>query len=279
MKNILVPVDFTDVSKYGTQLAVKVATYLHAKIYFLNVITLPSHILLTNDGEIFEDGDFDTSEVKKRKAENSQKMQQWLNSYFPAGESIVVYGSINDQILKQANKINADLIVLGTQTNSGVKELINPTHGEYIAMHANMPVLSLKCDRSDMEVKSIVLASSFRIDDVPHADVAIMLQKAFNAKMYLLRVNTPGDMMADGEAEKHMKAFADKYNLENYEICTYNDHNVEDGIVHFVAKHDVDIITIGSKQRTGLNKLINGCVSADLVNHVYKPILTFKLKD
>jgi nucleotide-binding universal stress UspA family protein len=76
-----------------------------------------------------------------------------------------------------------------------------------------------------------------------------------------------------------MKIFAAEHGIENYEICIYNDKTVEDGIVHFVAKYDIDIITIGTNQRTGLNKIINGCVSADLVNHVYKPILTFKLKD
>jgi nucleotide-binding universal stress UspA family protein len=191
---------------------------------------------------------------------------------------LVKYGHINEEILKQANVLNADLIVLGTQTNTGIKELFNPTHGEYIAMHADIPVLTLKCDRSDMEVKSIVLASSFKVPEIPNAEIVLAFQKAFGAKLYLLRINTPADFIPDGEAERNMKLFALMNNLENYELCIYNDNDVEDGILHFVAKHNIDIIAIGSKQRTGLNKLINGCVSSDLVNHVYKPILTFKLK-
>jgi nucleotide-binding universal stress UspA family protein len=279
MNKILVPIDFTDISKYGTQLAVKVATYLKAPLHFLNVVPLPSHILLTNEGKIFEDGDFDTSIPKQLMQKNTAAMQNWVNTYYPGATWQVVYGQINDTICKVADKEAVSLIVLGTHAKSGIQEILQSSHGEYVAMHAKVPVLTLKCDRSDLTVKSIVLASSFRKPDVPHADMAIALQKAFNAKMYLLRIITPNDFIPDAEVENNMKIFAAEHGIENYEICIYNDKTVEDGIVHFVAKYDIDIITIGTNQRTGLNKIINGCVSADLVNHVYKPILTFKLKD
>lgn len=279
MKKIVVPVDFTDISKYGTELAVKIAAHLDAEIHFLNIVTLPSHILLTPEGDIFEDGDFDVSVPRKLKEENMVKLKSWIEQYAPTSKSCVCFGHVNEQIMKYADSIHADLIVMGTHINMGVKELLNSSYAEYIAMHTSVPIITLKCDRSDMQVKSIVLASSFKIADIPHCEMALALQKAFNAKLYLLRVNTANDFIPDGEAEKHMKAFAAKYELQNYEIAIYNDKEVEDGIMHFVAKHDIDIIAIGSKQRTGVNKIINGCVSADVLNHLYKPILTFKLKD
>ena len=73
---ILVPVDFTDISAYGTKLAVQLSGYLNAAIHFIHVVHLPSHILLTNDGELFEDGDFNTDEVKKTKANAEIKIKQ-----------------------------------------------------------------------------------------------------------------------------------------------------------------------------------------------------------
>jgi nucleotide-binding universal stress UspA family protein len=76
-----------------------------------------------------------------------------------------------------------------------------------------------------------------------------------------------------------MEAFAAKQNLSNVEFAVYNDNDIEEGIIHYAAKENIDVIAIGSMQRTGLNKFINGCVSADLVNHVFKPLLTFKLKN
>jgi nucleotide-binding universal stress UspA family protein len=246
-------------------------------LHLINIIPLPSHILLTDQGEILDDGDFDTSVPKKQREENALKLEQWKQQYAPGAITCVCFGHVNEQLLDYANKHNAGLIVMGTHPSFGVQELLNSSHGEYAAMHAKMPLLTVKCDRSDLQIKSLVLANSFKSADIPHAEMALALQKAFNAKLYLLRINTPNDFVSDADAERNMKEFASKNQLENVEYCIYNDNDVEDGIVHFVAKHDIDVIAIGSKQRTGLNKIINGCVSADLVNHVMKPILTHPL--
>ena len=75
-----------------------------------------------------------------------------------------------------------------------------------------------------------------------------------------------------------MQAFAGKHHLQNADFAVFDDVDVEDGILHFSAEHHIDMLVIGSMQRTGLNKMINGCVSADLVNHATKPLLTFALK-
>lgn len=279
MEKIVVPVDFSDISAYGSSLAVKVAAHLHAELHFIHVVPLPSHVLLTPEGELFEDGDFDTSIPKKQKEVAGVQMKSWVEKYYPSAVSCVCYGHVNEDVIKYADKHKASLIIMGTHAVSGVKELLTNSHSEYIAMHSHIPLMTLKCDRSDMEVKKIVLAGSFKDDDVPHCEMALAIQKAFKAQLYLLRVNTANNFLADGEAYRHMRAFAEKHKLEDVEFAVYSDNDVEEGIMHFVAKNNIDIIAIGSKQRKGLNKIINGCVSADLLNHVYKPILTFKLKD
>jgi nucleotide-binding universal stress UspA family protein len=171
------------------------------------------------------------------------------------------------------------MIVMGTHGASGMKELISGSHAEYVAMHVAMPVLTLKCERDSLEMKSIVLAGSFTQDDIPHCEAVLELQKAFDSKLHLLRVNTSGNFLPDHEAISHMKAFAQKHALSNVEYAVYSDHSLEDGIIQYAAHNDIDMIAIGSMQRTGLSKFIHGCVSADLVNHVFKPLLTFRLKD
>jgi nucleotide-binding universal stress UspA family protein len=35
---------------------------------------------------------------------------------------------------------------------------------------------------------------------------------------------------------------------------------------------------IGSNQRTGFARFLKGCVSAELINHAEKPLLTFPIK-
>jgi nucleotide-binding universal stress UspA family protein len=279
MQTIITPVDFTDLSAYGSKLAADVAKHTHAQLHFLHIIPLPSHVLLTPEGDLFEDGDFDTSVPRKQKQEAEIKMQAWKEVYYPQAITSICFGKINEELLKYASTQEASLIVMGTHQTIGVKELLQNSHAEYVAMHSNAPVLSLKCDCSHMQVKSIVLAASFKTDDVPHCETVLKLAAAFNAKLHLLRVNIPSDKLEDKIILTNMSAFATKHQLVNVEFAIINHQDVEDGIMQYVADLDIDILAIGSKQRTGLNKIINGCVSADLVNHAMKPILTFKLKN
>lgn len=279
MQKIIIPTDFSDLSNYGLSLAVKVADHTPSELHLLHVINLPSHILLTNDGELMEDGEMDISVPKKQKEAALLKLEAIKRQTKHAVIYCVCFGHINEEVVKYAEKTNADLIVMGTHGATGIKELINGSHSEYVAMHAQAPVFSLKCDRSDMEIKSIVLASSFKEDDLPNCEMVVKLQHAFNAKLHLLRINTKNNYLSDSEAKLHMEAFAAKQNLSDVEFAVYNDNDIEEGIIHYAAKENIDVIAIGSMQRTGLNKFINGCVSADLVNHVFKPLLTFKLKN
>jgi nucleotide-binding universal stress UspA family protein len=275
---VLAPVDFSDISKYGTTLAVKVARELNAELHFLNVIPLPSHILLTPEGELFEDGDFDISEQQLKKTENVLKMKAWVEEFCSDASSRVCFGQVNDQILDYSNKINADLIVMGTHATFGLQNLLNKSHAEYVAMHAKMPMLSVKCDRSDTQIKSVVLANSFNNTEIENSEITIAIQRAFEAKLYLLRICNPNEVQENSQFENNMREFASKNKLENVEFATFIDADIEDGIMRFVAEKDIDIISIGSHQRTGLNKIINGCVSADVLNHAMKPILIHPLK-
>jgi hypothetical protein len=125
----------------------------------------------------------------------------------------------------------------------------------------------------------MMLASSFSGEDIPHCERLLELQKTFNAQLHLVRINTALGFLPDDQAIANMKAFAEKHGISNVEYAVYNTDNVEDGIIQYAAGKDIELIAIGSMQRIGLSKILNSCVTADLVNHIYKPLLTFKLKD
>jgi nucleotide-binding universal stress UspA family protein len=279
MKTILIPVDFSDLSAYGSSLAMDVAKHTGAQLHFVHVISLPSHVLLTPEGDLFEDGDFDTSIPRKQKAEAEQKMEEWKAKYDSNATTCVCFGKVNEELMNYTKAHDASLIVMGTHQTVGVKELLQSSHAEFLALHSDVPILSLKCDRSDMKIKSMVLAASFKTPDVPNCETALLLSQAFDAQLHLLRVNTSSDILPDTIVMQNMQTFAEKHKIKHANFAIANHHDVEDGIMEFVAQYDIDVLAIGSKQRTGLNKIINGCLSADLVNHALKPILTFKLKD
>lgn len=278
MKKILIPVDFSDVSKFGIDIAKKIAKTSNVELHLLNIISLPSHILLDKNGELVEDGEMDIQALKLLKIEAELKMRNLLDSLADYEvKSCICFGHLNEETIKYAKNNTIDLIVMGTRGSTGIKEYITGSNAEYVAMHATAPVFTVKCDRSEMQIKSLVFTNSFKSEINTFPEIIKNIQEAFNAEIHLLRVNTPNTFMSDDEVLVNMKKFVDKYKLIDVKYAVINDKEVESGIEKYSLFNNVDVISIGSRQRTGVNKLINGCISADLVNHVFKPIITYKI--
>lgn len=279
MKNILIATDFSELSLYALGLAERIAEKTGATLHLLTVINLPSHILISNEGELLDDCEMDTTEVRTKRFEAIEKLNNIKQKSQVDIHVHSRYGSINERVVHCSKELKIDLIIMASHGIHNLKEKIAGSHTEYVAMHAKAPVLSIKSDESGHEFETILLAGSFQEDDIPNCELVIALQQVFNSKIHLLRINTPKNFIPDHDAKLHMKAFAEKHGIVDPHYSVYNDHSVEEGIVHYAEKESIDMIVIGSMQRTGLTKFVHGCVSASLVNHSTKPLLTFPLKN
>jgi nucleotide-binding universal stress UspA family protein len=278
MKKILIPVDFSDLARHAFELGKQLQRELQAELHFVHIVTLPSHILLTPDGELFDDDEMDITQLQLEHAQAERKLKAWIDDVQSNVVNKVLYGHVNETLLHYAQKIKADMVLMGTHGAFGMRELLNGSHAEYLAMHADMPILSLKGE-AGKRIEKMVLAADFTAILPKNISLLLALRKALQAQLYLLQIQKPGKRKREVEIQEQMSAFAEANGLEDVAYAIFPADDLEEGIVRFAADNNIDLIAIGSMQRTGLNKLINGCISADLVNHVQKPIFTFKLKD
>ena len=278
MKKILIPVDFSNLARHAFELGKQLQSELQAELHFVHIVTLPSHILLTPDGELFDDDEMDITQLQLEHAQAERKLMAWIGNVQSNVVNKVLYGHVNETLLHYAQKIKADMVLMGTHGAFGMRELLNGSHAEYLAMHADMPILSLKGE-AGKRIEKMVLAADFTAILPTNISLLLALRSALQAQLYLLQIQKPGKRKREVEIQEQMSAFAEANGLEDVAYAIFPAEDLEEGIVRFAANNNIDLIAIGSMQRTGLNKLINGCISADLVNHVQKPIFTFKLKD
>jgi nucleotide-binding universal stress UspA family protein len=278
MKKILIPVDFSDLARHAFELGKQLQSELQAELHFVHIVTLPSHVLLTPDGELFDDDEMDITQLQLEHAQAERKLMAWIDNVQSNVVNKVLYGHVNETLLHYAQKIKADMVLMGTHGAFGMRELLNGSHAEYLAMHADMPILSLKGE-AGKRIEKMVLAADFTAILPTNISLLLALRSALQAQLYLLQIQKPGKRKREVEIQERMSAFAEANGLEDVAYAIFPAEDLEEGIVRFAANNNIDLIAIGSMQRTGLNKLINGCISADLVNHVQKPIFTFKLKD
>ncbi|MBA3900206.1 MAG: universal stress protein [Bacteroidetes bacterium] len=273
---ILIPTDFSQQVDYAWLITQKLGEQLEMEVHFLHV-ELSSGITLDEAGNLVSGEDVDLSFYNKLKEMAEDKLQSICAPRSNKISTHIAFGPVKDKIIEFANAGGFDLIVMGTKGAHGLKELFSGTETQQVVRHSKVPVLSLMCNRSELNIKNILLIHEMGKNEPQNLQLMKNIQKAFNAKIHLLKI-IESDSKKDAELSK-IAEFALLNKIENFEAHILKDSDVEAGIIHFNQMHEMDIVCIGTHGRTGFSKFIKGSVAEKLVNHLFKPIITFHLND
>lgn len=277
MKYILVPTDFSDLGNYAYDVANIIAKNTSAKIIAISIVPGPQGALYSNSGQLLNDDGNDYTEWDKKLSANKTKMVDWMENKSNIIDSFCTIGNVDKTILEFSEDNDIDLIVMGTNGLFQKSIWTAGSHAEYITSHSEIPVLTLKCDRSDLDLNEIVLVSDFLENKKIDLKIVKEIQKAYKSKILLLKIKTPKYTRDDEKIRADMEAWAKTNILENYSINIYPDSGVESGIGKFCAAKDIDLIALGTHQSNGFSKLFKENISDDVVNHLFHPILTFPI--
>lgn len=277
MKKILVPCDFSESAIQAYEFALNLAEQSQAEIFALKVIDLPFiyETSLSTTPEYFDPGIFKSLEedakkkFEKLQAKHSQKERVTFTT---------IRGAVTLTINQFAQDHQIDLIVMGTTGASGLKEYWIGSNTEKVVRFSHVPVLAVRKSFDVSKIKNIVFPTTLHLDQSDLVSKIKDLQSFFSAKLHLLLVNTPNNMLRTKDEIDLMEEFARHYNLSNYTLNTRNDFHEQDGIINFVHEIKADMIAMGTHGRKGLAHLFMGSVTEDLVNHVDCPIWSYLVK-
>jgi len=102
------------------------------------------------------------------------------------------------------------------------------------------------------------------------------LIKAFGTKVHFLQITSGQVDLEKTKAEADMKQFAALNDIENYACHLINDKDVENGVIHFNQMNNMDLICIGTHGKGGL---FHQSATEKLINHLFKPIISFHLNN
>ena len=129
------------------------------------------------------------------------------------------------------------------------------------------------------------------------ADYAISISKDYNdAELYALHVIHPADVdlsfgqtkemrpssyyivNINKEAQKYLDKVKLKANDKNMEIKTeiIASTHVAGGIVDYAKDKNVDLIVVGTRGKSGFNKVLSGSVASGVVTYAHCPVLVVK---
>lgn len=277
MKKILLPTDFSDLGDFAYGVASKLAKDTNAEIVALSIVAGPPGAIYSLSGELTNNKGNDYSEWKKKLDASKSQLEFWVADKPEVTHNIACIGNVDDTILRISEVEDANLIVMGSEGLYQKPEWTKDSHAEYVTNHSDVPVLSLKRDRQNIDLKQIVLVGDFLMAEKINFDILKSIQEAYQSTLVLLKINTSSQIRTDEEVVADMEAFAKTNSLSNYVMRTFNDVSVESGIGKFTDENGIDLIAIGTHQGHGFSKLFRGSISDDVVNHLNHPILTFPI--
>jgi nucleotide-binding universal stress UspA family protein len=271
---ILIPTDFSVQADFAYLMVKNLGSKLPVEIHFLHVLNVPDTVTMDGEGNIQTCGEIDITYVEQQRDIARNKLENLKSQYGEEVHTHLTLGKTVDTIIGVADTEEFDLIVMGTKGASGMLELISATETQMIVRRSSVPVLSLMCDRSDLEVKNLLIVHDFAENGDQNLNMLHRILAAFGAKVHLLQV--ANKRTKDEEVLENMKVFAVSNGLQEYETHILKDRDVERGVVHFNQMHNIDIVCIGTHGKGGL---FHSSTTEKLVKHLFKPIISFHLKE
>lgn len=142
MKNLLVPVDFSDVTDRVIANAEELACAFGAKIWMIHCVNeYPNYVSMGEMPLVVPAVD---EPIPERFANENQKLEDFASRVRRKGipvESLLVIGTAVDEILAAVTQYNIDLIIMGSHGHGSIYELMVGTVTKSVLNHATRPVL------------------------------------------------------------------------------------------------------------------------------------------
>lgn len=276
MEKILVPIDFSKKSEFACKMAARIAKKSNSKIYLLHLIELPTGVI---DMGVRSNFSIPESMLYLRKVK--ERILEFKEQFFHKKTEVhhaIQFLHPHKGILKYADKVDADLIVMGSKGHSDFEEILIGSNTEKVVRTSKVPVIVVKKDSEKFRMRNLVFASSFKNDDKKEVFKKFLdFSNHFKSEIHLLKVNTPSRFETTQEATKRVKDFIEEFDLPKYSINIYNDASIRKGILNFSKDIDADLIALSTHGRSGLSHLFAASVTKTLSKRALKPILTIKV--
>lgn len=273
-KNILVPLDGSNLAERALTPAVSIAEAMSANLTLLRVV--PQFAILAADPMLYEEmnrlGEDESLSYLRARVDE-------LNLAFPV-EVICETGQPADTIIQYAEDLNVDLIIMSSHGRSGLNRWVYGSVAERVLRQGPCATAIINAQAANKlpERRKILVP----LDGSELAERAlepgIQLAKAMEADLHLLRVTTSAHQMLETssmqevfseiedkevqEADDYLRAkYIDVADVDVFSAVALAKTSVAETIIEHAAVQGIDMIVMSSHGRTGLQRWVYGSVA------------------
>ena len=269
MKQIVVATDFSNCASNAMEYAVELAKVLKLEICAIHAI----HKTEGLDNNIYRAIFIEDYYKNKREA-----LATWANSFIDKDgykdiplTTLCEVGSVSDVLIKYIDSNPVELLVMGTNGATGIKELFGSNTSDMVSK-TRIPTLVLPIETRFRPNPVITLATDFT-DALSADDVTALneLIRAFNSeKLQVLNVLEAPEWKTNEAGENTLKGLITNTTLE-FKYIT--EDSAKEGIMNFVQGNNTDILCLVRHHQNFIYRIFNRSTVNQVMNKSVKAVL------
>ncbi len=275
MKEILVPTDFSEQAEGALRFAQQAAQSLGAEICLFHTINMP-HLFSS-----FYLDNTTAAQITKQARESTLEEMELLKKKYSYGainiKTKVFIGSVIEGIEDYLAENEPEMIVMGTNGASGIREMFIGSNCEKVVRIANCPVFSLPNHQSFKGIRDIVIPTDMVDISEHYFEELLKIHNMFNATLHFVWINTPHVIENEEIAKARLQSYVDHIGITDYTISIRRDIMADAGILRFTDEIGADLIAMATHGNRGIAHLFSGSLAEDIVNHSLIPVWTYNL--
>ena len=268
MKTIIVATDFSPAALNAVRYATDMAVAINAKILLLHIYQVS---VIYGEIPVAFNEEAERQEAEIEIVRIKDEMMGRTDGHLSI-ETEVRLGNFFDELTIVCEFIKPYTVVMGSQGTTATERLLFGGHTVHAMKHLTWPLITVPATVHFTSIKNIGLACDFEnvTNNTPVQEIKLLI-KDFTATLHVLNTGKQKDFDPDIVFESGLLNELLQPVAPNYNFIT--NENIDEGIIDFTEKNNIDLLIVLPKQHTFLDKLLHKSITKQMVLHSHVPVM------
>jgi len=280
MKTILYATDFSENSIGALKFSEMLRQRFKAKLYVLHVFEMKPTFMSTVSISY-------TRLEEWTLKDNNAKLTQFCKKHLGKDPEILGISLIVSEhsissagILENAEKINADLIIIGTKGSTKLQDLFIGSTASTLIDKSYVPLIMVPTKVPPKNVEKIVYATAFEEADILSIRKLVALAEPFNALIKLIHISPKSEYAGEDQMAWFKEMLASKVSYPNIKFELKFAEDIHSALQAYVKKEDPSLLAMLEREGHGImNSIWHQDIVKQMKSVVKIPLLSFNKRN
>ena len=277
MNLILCPTDFSKNATNAINYAAGLAEVISARVIIIHIYDKP---VMFSDAPLTRIAD--AAGQVKANAEN--KMKQLVSKLKVKHKNVSFEilsrdGLPSEKLLQVAEKLNVDIIIMGSTGTSKIQRLLIGSTTAGIIRDAPCPVLCVPRTAVYNGISKIVFATDLNDDNINSASMITLFARKFDAEVTFLFVDDKHLLHSEEQISTMTQKIRKRVKYAKISGYISKNTSITKGIEYFLKKKPADILVMFTHSRHFPESMFNSSVTKMMSHQTNTPLLALKHSD